>query len=65
MAKKQTKLKPPKKEGNPFDKIFKEIFEKVFRSLVEERLGIKIVKATPLKEKIHQSTHDVVTVTKN
>ncbi|MBL7816020.1 MAG: Rpn family recombination-promoting nuclease/putative transposase, partial [Saprospiraceae bacterium] len=44
--------KLPKKEGNPFDKIFKEIFEKVFRSLVEERLGIKIVKATPLKEKM-------------
>jgi hypothetical protein len=54
MAKKQSpkKPKPPKKEGNAFDKIMKEIIEKVFRPLVEERLGVKIVKATPLKEKM-------------
>lgn len=44
--------KPPKKEGNAFDKIFKEIIEKIFRPLVEERLGVKIVKSTPLKEKM-------------
>ncbi len=47
MTKKQTRLhinkspkpstKPLKKEGNVFDKIFKEIIEKIFRPLVEER----------------------------
>ena len=62
MAKKQTRrqtdsMQKPripefKKEGNAFDKIFKEIIEKVFRPLVEERLGIKILKATPLKDKM-------------
>jgi predicted transposase YdaD len=47
------KAKPPlKKEGNAFDKIFKEIIEKVFRPLIEQRLGIKILKSTPLKEKM-------------
>ncbi len=45
-------LPPLKKEGNAFDKILKEIIEKIFRPLVEERLGIKILKATPLKEKM-------------
>ena len=42
----------PKKEGNIFDKILKENIEKIFRPLVEKRLGVKIVKATPLKEKM-------------
>lgn len=41
-----------KKEGNAFDKILKENIEKIFRPLVEERLGVKIVKATYLKEKM-------------
>ena len=49
---KKAAVKPPKKEGNAFDKIFKEIIEKIFRPLVEKKLGIKIVKATPLKEKM-------------
>ncbi len=49
---KKGKTKPPKKEGNVFDKIMKEIVEKIFRPLIEERLGVKIVKAIPLKEKI-------------
>ncbi len=44
---------PPKKEGNVFDKIIRENIEKIFRPLVEKRLGIKIVKATYLKEKMH------------
>jgi hypothetical protein len=54
MAKKQAPRKPnlPKKEGNAFDKILKEIIEKIFRPLLEERLGVKIVKSTPLKEKM-------------
>ncbi len=62
MAKKQTPKPPniskkalplpPKKEGNAFDKIMKEIIEKVFRPLVESRLGVKILKSTPLKEKM-------------
>jgi predicted transposase YdaD len=60
MAKKQTskptnkpsKVPPLKKEGNAFDKILKENIEKIFRPLVEARLGVKIVKATPLKEKM-------------
>lgn len=52
------KPKPPKKEGNAYDKIFKEVVEKIFRPLVEKRLGVKIVKATPLKEKM-QTTIEV------
>jgi hypothetical protein len=43
---------PPKKEGNAFDKILKEIIEKVFKPLVQQRLGVKIKKSTPLKEKM-------------
>lgn len=68
MAKRQTnrpantpktpKLKPPKKEGNAYDKIFREVVEKIFRPLVEKRLGVKIVTATPLKEKM-QTTIEV------
>jgi hypothetical protein len=50
--KKKPLLPLPKKEGNAFDKIFKEIIEKIFRPLVEERLGVKILKFTPLKEKM-------------
>jgi DNA-dependent RNA polymerase auxiliary subunit epsilon len=41
-----------KKEGNAFDKVIKEIIEKIFKPLVEEQLGIKILKFTPLKEKM-------------
>lgn len=56
MEKKQPRKKPNtppiKKEGNAFDKVLKEIIEKVFRPLVEARLGIKIAKFTPLKEKM-------------
>ena len=68
MAKRQTsrptntpktpKPKPPKKEGNAYDKIFREVVEKIFRPLVEKRLGVKIVTATPLKEKM-QTTIEV------
>ena len=36
----------------------KEIVEKIFQPLVEERLGVKIVKSTPLKEKM-QTTIEV------
>ena len=57
MAKKQTPKpkeaqEPPKKEGNAFDKILRENIERIFRPLVEKRLGVKIVKSTPLKEKM-------------
>ena len=57
MAKKQIPKpkdaqKPPKKEGNAFDKILRENIETIFRPLVEKRLGVKIVKAIPLKEKM-------------
>jgi hypothetical protein len=52
------KVKPPEKEGNAYDKIFKENIEKIFRPLVEKLLGIKITKATPLKEKM-QTTVEV------
>ena len=52
------KVKTPKKEGNAFDKIMKEIVEKIFRPLIEERLGVKIVKSIPLKEKM-QTTVEV------
>jgi hypothetical protein len=41
-----------KKEGNAYDKILKENIEKIFRPLIEKRLGVKIVKSTPLKEKM-------------
>jgi hypothetical protein len=44
--------KPPKKEGNAYDKIFRENVERIFRPLVEKRLGVTIAKATPLKEKM-------------
>ena len=47
MSKKQIE----KKEGNLYDKIFKENAEKLFLPLVEERLGIKIKTFKPLKEK--------------
>jgi hypothetical protein len=64
MAKKQAR-KPSntptlalKKEGNAYDKIFKEVIEKIFRPLVEKRLGVKIAKSTPLKEKM-QTTIEV------
>jgi predicted transposase YdaD len=50
--------KPLKKEGNAYDKIFKEVVEKIFRPLIEQRLGVKIVKSTPLKEKM-QTTIEV------
>ncbi len=49
---KKPKPSPLKKEGNAFDKIMKEIIEKIFRPLVEERLGVKIAKSIPLKEKM-------------
>lgn len=57
MAKRQTTKpkgaeQPPKKEGNAFDKILRENIETIFRPLVEKRLGVKIVKAIPLKEKM-------------
>ena len=47
-----------KKEGNAYDKIFKEVVEKLFRPLIEKHLGVKIVKSTPLKEKM-QTTIEV------
>jgi predicted transposase YdaD len=58
MAKKQSvksdkkKTIALKKEGNAYDKILKENIEKIFRPLVEKRLGVKIIKSTPLKEKM-------------
>ena len=52
------KAKTPKKEGNAFDKIMKEIVEKIFRPLIEQKLGVKIVKSIPLKEKM-QTTVEV------
>jgi hypothetical protein len=60
MAKKQTPQSTEdkkrqlafKKEGNAYDKILKENIEKIFRPLIEKRLGIKIGKAIPLKEKM-------------
>jgi hypothetical protein len=60
MAKKQTtdnttaknKAFSFKKEGNAYDKILKENIEKIFRPLIEKRLGIKIGKAIPLREKM-------------
>jgi hypothetical protein len=58
MAKKQSvktdkqKTIALKKEGNVYDKILKENIEKIFRPLVEKRLGVKIIKSTPLKEKM-------------
>jgi hypothetical protein len=59
MAKKQSRRKKNapkepenKKEGNAFDKIFKEMAHSIFRPLVEERLGIKIKKFRPLREKM-------------
>ena len=55
---KKPKAKTPKKEGNAFDKIMKEIVEKIFRPLIEERLGVKIVHSIPLKEKM-QTTVEV------
>jgi hypothetical protein len=63
MAKKQAtkrtnKPKELKKEGNIYDKIFKEVVEKIFRPLIEERLGVKIAKSTPLKDKM-QTTIEV------
>ncbi|MBL7813843.1 MAG: Rpn family recombination-promoting nuclease/putative transposase [Saprospiraceae bacterium] len=51
MAKKQAH-KISKQEGNLFDKIFKEVSEKVFLTLVEQRLGLKIKEFRPLKEKM-------------
>ena len=47
-----------KKEGNAYDKIFKEVVEKIFRPLVEKRLGVKIAHSIPLKEKM-QTTIEV------
>jgi hypothetical protein len=41
-----------KKEGNAYDKILKENIEKIFRPLIEARLGVKIGKAIPLKDKM-------------
>lgn len=62
MAKKQSLKKnlnqndiERKQEGNLFDKTFKEISEKVFLTLVEERLGIKIKSFRPLKEKMQRT----------
>ena len=55
---KKPPAKPLKKEGNAYDKIFKEVIEKIFRPLVEKRLGVKIAKSTPLKEKM-QTTIEV------
>jgi hypothetical protein len=41
-----------KKEGNAFDKIFKEMSESIFMHLIEQHLGIKIKRFRPLKEKM-------------
>ncbi|MBL7813682.1 MAG: Rpn family recombination-promoting nuclease/putative transposase [Saprospiraceae bacterium] len=49
---KKSITKTAKKEGNIYDKIFKENVEKIFRPLIEKQLGAKIAKATPLKEKM-------------
>ncbi len=48
MAKKKTH----NKEGNLYDKIFKENAEQLFLPLVEERLNIKIKSFQPLQEKL-------------
>ena len=48
----------PKSEGNGYDKIIKENLEEIFRPLIEERLGIKILKSVPLKDKM-QTTIEV------
>ncbi len=57
MPKKQTPNAPKRdlnlqKEGNRYDKIMKENMEKMFRPLIEMRLGVKIGKAIALKEKM-------------
>ena len=45
----------PKKEGNPYDKIFKENAESIFLPLIAMKLGIEISQFKPIKEKL-QST---------
>jgi hypothetical protein len=37
------------KEGNLYDKIFKENAERIFLPLIEEALGIRIAKFLPLR----------------
>ena len=48
----------PKSEGNGYDKIIKENLEEIFRPLIERKLGIKILKSIPLKDKM-QTTIEV------
>ena len=48
----------PKSEGNGYDKIIKENLEQIFRPLIEERLGVKILESIPLKDKM-QTTIEV------
>ena len=48
----------PKSEGNGYDKIIKENLEEIFRPLIEKKLGIKILKSVPLKDKM-QTTIEV------
>ena len=45
-------------EGNGYDKIIKENLEEIFRPLIEKKLGIKILKSIPLKDKM-QTTIEV------
>ena len=56
MSKKQTKLKinlkSQIKEGNLYDKIFKENAEAIFLPLIESRLGVKIKSFKPYKTKL-------------
>lgn len=41
----------PKRESNPYDKIFKENAESIFLPLIAQKLGIEIDHFKPIKEK--------------
>jgi len=45
-----------KKQGNIYDRIFKENARELFLPLVEKRLGIKIVAYEALPEKLQKTT---------
>ena len=58
IKKKEASEALPKSEGNGYDKIIKENLEEIFRPLIERKLGIKILKSIPLKDKM-QTTIEV------